>query len=51
MRLDAHIMILVFHNPHLMGKTKEDWVLVQVLWNGVNLANVKHDTAKKNLKI
>ena len=30
-----------------MGKMKEDRVPVQVLWNGVNLANVKHDTAKK----
>ena len=51
MRLDAHIMILVFQNQRLMGKTKEDWVQVQVLWNGVHLAYVKHDTAKKNLKI
>ena len=34
-----------------MGKTKEDWVQVQVLWNVVHLASVKHDTAKKNLKI
>ena len=50
MRLDAHIMILVFQNQRLMGKTKEDWVQVQVLWNGVHLAYVKHDTAKKKLE-
>ena len=44
-------MILVFQNPRPMGKTKEDWVQVQVLWNDVHLAYVKHDTPKKNLKI
>ena len=30
-----------------MGKTKEYWVQVQVLWNGVHLTYVKHDKAKK----
>ena len=33
-----------------MGKTKEDWVQMQVLWNGVYLAYVKHDTPKKKLE-
>ena len=44
-------MILVFQKPRRMSKTEEDWVQVQVLWTGVNLANIKYDAVKKNLKI
>lgn len=43
-------MILVFQKPRRMSKTEEDWVQLQVLWTGVNLANIKYDAVKKKLE-